>query len=1624
MSHAKRKRELLDAVVARVHSRVPAPQATALTAFVETFYARIDATDLINRSVDELYGAAFSLWHLMQERNLGTATLRVYNPTVPEHGWQSKHTIVEMVNDDMPFLVDSVTTELNRHGLTLHMIVHPVVRVTRDAPGKLKTISPDYKLGDGQLESLIQAEVDRRSDPAALEALNEGLARILADVRVVVSDWQPMLGRLRHCIEESTLCPGPQDSEQSAEEREFLGWLADGNFTLLGSRTYDFDGTVDGDVLRIIPESGLGILRGGGEVSRSYASLSPELRARIREPKLLILAKSNVRSTVHRPGYLDYIGIRRFDAAGAVIGEHCFLGLFTSSAYNANPSSIPLLRHKVRSLVIRAGFMPSGHGAKALQSILEQYPRDELIQSELDDLYPTAMGILSLDQRQRTRVFVRRDVYGRFFSCIVFVPRERYDTDQRLRIQRILMTTFGGVSCEHSVQISESMLARVVFVIRVRGTECPDYDVADLERCIDEATRRWDDGLAMALDQHLGEESAMRLLARYRSAFPAAYREAIHPGSAIFDIELMEKAAQDQGQAINLYLPLEAPEDTLRLKILNTGTPLALSDSMPMLEHMGLRVIDEQPYRIDRGDGGAVGDGDGDDGGPVWIHDFGLIHPTARRLPVDRLRTLFHEAFLQIWRGVVENDNFNQLVLTAGLDWRQVKVLRAYAHYMRQAGVAFSQRYIENTLIAQPKIATLLINLFGTRFDPALAGDRASRATQIENAIAATLETVANLDEDRILRQFLALIRATLRTNFYRRDGATEPKPYLSFKFDPAGIPGLPEPRPKFEIFVFSPRVEGVHLRGGYVARGGLRWSDRMEDYRTEVLGLVKAQRVKNAVIVPTGSKGGFVVKRPPAGGDREAVLKEGIACYETYLQGLLDITDNLVNGKVVPPCDVIRYDGDDPYLVVAADKGTASFSDTANAVARHYGFWLDDAFASGGSAGYDHKKMGITARGAWESIKRHFRELGRDIQTSDFSVVGIGDMSGDVFGNGMLLSRHIRLIAAFDHRHIFVDPMPDPAASHAERQRLFNLPRSSWADYDPALISAGGGVWSRAAKSISLSPLMCQSIGVDAATLAPSELISAILKAPVDLLYNGGIGTYVKAIDESNTQVGDRSNDGIRINGRELRCRVVGEGGNLGFTQRGRIEFARAGGRIYTDAIDNSAGVDCSDHEVNIKILLNAVVVDGELTGKQRDKLLADMTGDVAALVLNDNRQQTQILSVMAASASALFDDQVRYMRKLEKAGKLNRSLEYLPDDEEVAKRRTAHTGMTLPELSVLLAYSKIDLYEQIVVSGPSAYETEHPVVAGLLQSYFPQPLRVSYGAAIAAHPLRREIIATCAVNEMINRVGSSFAFKLAEETGAESGQILLAFAVTRDAFELNSLWTAIDTLDAAVPATAQNALYIDVAGLVARAAQWLLRRPAYLRDSGQTIAQLASAVSTLDRTLGDVLQAAEEQAFSAAIARYTDVGVPPALARRVVSLVPLLSAFDIAEIVTATTQPAGNVALAYFELVNRLELLWLNQQISLLPAETHWQGLARDALRDDLAGVAADLTAGVFRHCASGAVPSCATMDLLEDWASRRQLQLKRYAQVLGELKSGDTLDMPMVSVALRELKVLGRP
>ncbi|TMH63040.1 MAG: NAD-glutamate dehydrogenase, partial [Betaproteobacteria bacterium] len=1336
--------------------------------------------DLLERQPADLYGAALSHWNFARKRESGRARVRVFNPSIEEHGWQSTHTIVEIVNDDMPFLVDSVAMEVNRHGLTLHLVNHPIVAVERAADGALSGLAADGSK-TRRLESFIHVEVDRTTDTAAMEALAIDITRVLDDVRAAVDDWQSMQTKARTIAANVATTPPPLPGDEIAEGVAFINWLADNHFTFLGYRCHDLV-TVEGqDALQTVPGSSLGILREtrSKDVGTRFAALPPEVRAYARRPELLIITKSTSRSTVHRPGFLDYIAIKRFNTKGEVCGEDRFLGLFTSAAYSAKPADIPLLRHKTSNVIRRAHLPPGGHAEKALINILDTYPRDELFQTSEEELLRIATGILHLGDRQRFRLFVRHDPFERFVTCLIYAPRENYTTELRQKWQELLMQAFNGTSSDFNVHLSESPLAQVMMTVRTTPGHIPDYDVRGLEALLVASARRWEDDLKDALIEALGEARGNTLFRAFGAAFPAGYREDFAARAAVHDIEMMDRLADAQPLGMSLYRPLEAPPGVMRFKLFHLGGPVPLSYSLPMLEHMGLEVIDERPHRI-APEGRQ----------PIWMHDLGMLAPNVdTEVEIDALHGVFEDAFGRVFRGEVENDDFNRLVVRARLPAAEIVILRAYAKYLRQIGFALSQSFIEATLSAHADIAAMLIDLFKLRFDPDAGAGMGAKAAEQMRAIEGALERVDNLSEDRVLRQYLALILATLRTNFW----TDHAKDFLSFKFDPAKVPGLPEPKPMFEIFVYSTRFEGVHLRGGKVARGGLRWSDRLEDFRTEVLGLMKAQMVKNTVIVPVGSKGGFVLKRAPSPADRDAYMKEGVACYQNYLRGLLDLTDNRVGDRIVPPPRVKRHDPDDPYLVVAADKGTATFSDYANGISKEYGFWLGDAFASGGSAGYDHKVMGITARGAWESVKRHFREMGTDTQTTDFTVAGIGDMSGDVFGNGMLLSRHIKLVAAFDHRHIFLDPNPDAAVGSAERERLFKLPRSSWGDYDTSLISPGGGVYPRSAKSIAVTPEVAKALAVRTEVMTPTELVNAILKAPVDLLYNGGIGTYVKAKSETNVQVGDRANDALRVNGRELRCKVVAEGGNLGCTQLGRIEYALSGGRIYTDAIDNSAGVDTSDHEVNIKILLGLPIAEGELTEKQRNVLLAEMTDDVAALVLRDNYFQTQALSVMNRIAPHLLDAQQRFIQFLEKGGRLNRALEYLPTDDEIVERRARGTGLATPEVAVLLAYSKIWLYDELLASRLP----DDTWIETALARYFPTGLRERYAPYMTRHPLKRDIIATHVTNSMVNRVGSTYVHRLMETTGAKPYEIVRAYLLSREIFGFVPLWQAIEALD-----------------------------------------------------------------------------------------------------------------------------------------------------------------------------------------------------------------------------------
>jgi glutamate dehydrogenase len=1574
------KAEAIERAAGRVRSQgVEGAEAERLERFIRLYFEHAPPEDVISLDPADLYGAALAHYRFGEGRPPGTAEARVYTPRLADHGWRSPHTAVEVVADDMPFIVDSVQMELSRHGLGIHRLLHPII--------------------DGI--SYVHVEVDRQSDPAFEREVEGDLLRVLGDVRDTVEDWGPMADAMRSVAEGLRRSPPPgADPDEVAEIEAFLTWLAGDNFTLLGYRQYDLE-TRDGeDALVRVPGTGLGILRqpDTAEPLETFAKLPPEVRRLARSPEPLYLTKGTGVATVHRPAQLDHIGIKRFDAAGAVIGEHRFLGLYTKSFYNSNPRDVPLLRRKVDLVVGLAGLPPGGHSEKELVDILETYPRDELLQVDVAGLYETALGILHLKERRRVRLFMRRDSFGRFFSCLVFLPRDRYTTDTRLAMQRILLDTLGGERIEHRARVSESVLTRLYFVVYVDPADRADVDVARLEERLAEAVRVWADDLRDSLLEEHGEERGLRLYQHYRDAFGAAYRADNDPRIAVDDIERLE-ALGDDDIGLHLYRPLEAAPGTARFKLYRSGRPVLVSDVLPLLENFGVRVVDQRPYKIRPADRS-----------PVWIYDFGLESEQFSRDMghFGQLAQRFHQAFARTWWREAESDGFNRLVLLAQLPWRDVAVIRAYTKYLRQTGTTFSPDYVESAVAAHPGVAAQLVELFHARFTPDGENGRDERAEGLVAKLEAALDAIPSLDHDRILRSLLMLVRATLRTNVFQGTapgGGGAPPAHLSFKLDPHRIPFLPLPRPAYEIFVYAPFVEGVHLRGGPVARGGIRWSDRREDYRTEILGLMKAQMVKNAVIVPVGAKGGFIVKQPPA--DRDRLAAEVEHCYRTFIAGLLDVTDNRRGSEIVPPPEVVRYDGDDPYLVVAADKGTATFSDVANEVAAGYGFWLGDAFASGGSAGYDHKVMGITARGAWESVKRHFRRLGVDVDTTTISVVGIGDMSGDVFGNGMLLSPHLKLVAAFNHRHVFLDPDPDPVVSFTERARLFGVPGSGWADYDPERLSQGGGIYARSDKSIPITPEVVNALGLEAGveTLTPNEVIRAILRAPVDLLWNGGIGTFVKAVGETHAEVGDKTNDGVRVDAADLRCRVVAEGGNLGLTQRARVEFARAGGLINTDAIDNSGGVDCSDHEVNIKILLDPIVDDGDLTRKQRDALLAETTEDVAALVLANNERQTQAIANSVHQSASLVDVHARYTRWLELHGGLDRNLEFLPTEDEYAERKAQGEGLTGPELAVLLAYTKNTLEQSLL-------DTDLPEDEFLVEDlvrYFPTALHERFAGRIVQHRLRREIVAISVVSDMVDHQGITYAFRLDDETGAAAASTARAFAVTREVFDMPALWSEVRALDNKVSATVQTRLHLEGRKLIERATRWLLRHRRVPFDMGGTVARLGPGTKVVARLLPEVLSTDGQEAHRARTRGWVGDGVPDALASRVAAFQDLFSALDICEVAAAGDHPIEEVAAIYFTLDDRLQLRWLRDRVNELPRDNRWHTLARLALRDDLYNQ--------LRHITSEALVSGG----VEPWMQRRETSIERTRQVLADIRSTGTFDLATLSVGLRETHAL---
>ena len=1601
----------------------------AFKRFIGNFYGDAAAEDLAGATSEELLSAAESLFVFAKSRSKDKPKIRVLTPkssTRSGKSWLHNRTVIEIVNDDMPFLVDSVMAELERLGEPAQLIIHPVMAVKRDAAGKLTDVLADPGADHDEktratagvtFESLMHVQVPEETDPEILDRIGDTLHSVLGDVRLAVTDWLEMRRQATRIAADFDGDMAGLTQVQAKEVEDFLHWLHHDHYTFLGYRSFRIEAKGKARILHMEKKANLGVLRKPSLVMfhgvRSGAEVPPQFAAFLDQDSPLLIVKANQRATVHRRVHYAVVAIKAYDKKGTVVGIRLFAGMFTADVYTNSPNFVPVLRHKIDRIHERIGYRKHSHDGKRLQNVMENLPRDELFESSDDHLEEIALGILHLQERSRTALFVRRDNFDRFVSCLVFVPRDRYDTQLRLKIADILVTAYNGRVSSFFTQVTDSPLARLHFIIGTQPGRLPKVDVAALEATIADAARAWDDSLLESLVESLGEADGRTLHDRYAHAFPASYRETYTFQTAVFDIGKIEHLLAGDSIAMHLHVPDAAEPGSIHFKVYAKGAPLTLSDVIPVIENMGFKVIGEVPFQITPR-GSAVA------GGPLWIHDFDMCVDGGHSIDAEKVRDGVHTAFEKVWSGAMESDGFNKLVALAGLKWREVVVLRAYAKFLRQAAFPFSQSYIEDAFAAHPDVARLLIDLFMVRFDPVghrgkIAAGTKKQENNIHRQILEALDAISSADEDRILRRYLNLVDSSLRTNFFQTGSDGQAKTYVSIKLNSQSVDDLPRPRPWREIFVYSPRVEAVHLRGGAVARGGLRWSDRREDFRSEVLGLVKAQMVKNAVIVPTGSKGGFVVKNPPSEGGRDAIQAEGIACYQIMQRSLLDITDSVVKDKIKPPKNVVRRDGDDPYLVVAADKGTATFSDIANAVSEdEYGHWLGDAYASGGTYGYDHKAMGITAKGAWESVKRHFREMGINTQKEDFTAVGVGDMSGDVFGNGMLLSKHIRLLAAFNHMHIFVDPNPDSATSWKERNRLFRMGRSSWTDYNAKLISKGGGVFERSAKSVKVSPEIKAQFGLEKSEVTPNELMTAILRADADLLWFGGIGTYIKAETESHADAADRANDAIRINADEVRVKVIGEGANLGVTQHGRIECGHQGVRLNTDAIDNSAGVDCSDHEVNIKILLNGLVQAKTLTTKARNALLEQMTGEVSELVLRDNYQQTQTISIIERRGSDVLDGQLRAMKMMERDGLLDRPLEFLPDDETIAERAARGQGLTRPEISVLLPYTKMWLYDQVVESTLP----DDPVMEEDLVQYFPKPIQKKFLEAIRSHKLRREIIATVATNSFVNRVGASFLTAMMERSGMSAVDVVRAYLVTRSAYDLRALWSDIEALDNKVPAEIQLAMLEEINSMIERSVMWLLRNESVPMNMASTLSTLAPKVTKL-RDVFDSVISPEVKAYIDSVSdRFASEGVPKPLARHVATIYSLAAANDIARIAAVTKLTIKQVAEVYFRVGNRFGLGTMRARARNMVLDSHWQKLAVAAAVEEIFSQQGVITQRVIDRSSKAKFNA---EKALSDWVKDNQVGVDRFDQLSEELRSVDSINLAMLTVTNRQLAAL---
>ncbi|MDN3441374.1 NAD-glutamate dehydrogenase [Psychrobacter sp. APC 3279] len=1511
--------------------------------FIHSYYQPLHQETAEAISNADLAGMALHHFTLLKAYDGSKPQLTVLNPAAEEQHFHSSHTVIQIAAYDRPFLVDTILMSLEAEGIDVHRTYNIIISVERDDNGDITHIEGAHESATSHM-SLIHCEIAYQ-DNEDLEALQQMLMSKIDTLDTVVGDWKQMRAQLNDIKTELSTKPLPEVFYSQQEIQAFLDWILDDHFIFLGYREYRLEGGQSIEVtseptdldLFAIGNSGLGLLRGSekDKLSESFSQLPRGLKQLLTEPRVLMLSKSSRVSPVHRSVYMDFLGIHKFDDNGNLIGEYRFIGLLTSQAYQLTVQQIPLLREKANKIMAMADLPRDGHAHHKMMHVINTLPRDDLFQASVEELYPIVSGITQLQDKKSLRLFSRIDHYQRFVSCLVYIPRDKFNTELRIKVQNVLKDAYNGMSSGFTTEFNESAHARVHVHVRTVPGQVNDVNIATLEAKLSALMQSWDDNYQKMLLDNVGEQQANALNRRFLNYIPAAYQERFDARTAVEDTKRLAGLTAENPMLWHLYQSTGDARNQLHLKLYGREQPVILSKVLPILENFGVSVISAQTYEFDLPEQ------------PIWMQEYELTLEHVDTVNMQVVRGQFEDSLKQIWAGRVESDSFNELVLTTKLDTYDVVVLRALSRYMLQARAPFSSAYIQQTVVKNSDISVALGSLFDARMNPKYSEkERQEKAATIQEKITAALADVDSLDEDRILRWYLDLINAMVRTNFYQVDSDGQRKDRLSFKFLAADIPNLPKPKPMFEIFVYSPRVEAVHLRGGKVARGGLRWSDRMEDFRTEVLGLVKAQMVKNAVIVPVGSKGGFIVKTKSMADGREAFQAEGIACYQTFLRGMLDVTDNIVDGNIVPPANTVRHDEDDPYLVVAADKGTATFSDIANALAAEYNFWLDDAFASGGSVGYDHKAMGITARGGWESVKRHFRMRGMDIQNrDDFTVVGIGDMSGDVFGNGMLLSTHTKLVAAFNHLHIFIDPNPDTAASYAERARLFELPRSSWADYEASLISQGGGIFSRQDKTIAISPEMKSLFDISEDSLAPNDLISALLRAPVDLIWNGGIGTYVKSANETHADVGDRANDSLRIDGNELRAAVVGEGGNLGLTQQGRIEYAQKGGRIYTDAIDNSGGVNCSDHEVNIKILLGKVVEQGDMTLKQRNELLESMTETVAELVLRQNYLQPQAIELSHIRAAANLSDHQRFIQMLESEGRLDRAIEYLPSDEEIAKRQKADTGLTNPELAVVLAYGKMWVYDNLLLSDLP----DDPYFINELRKYFPDELASRFFDEMTEHRLHREIISTYLTNSVVNRLGIEALFRLFEETDQSLATIVRGYAISRDVFNVSRAWQALEALDNQVEATLLLNLELRLRDSLERGVVWFINAFGQNLQVADMISRFSESVEKLTKPSGFI-----EQQFAQYLQEDTKRLMQKELSDNDATLFAMLpyhvDALDAALLAEQYERPVDEIATLYFEAYQVLQLDWMMDNIANLPQQDYWDRRARHALVNEL--------------------------------------------------------------------------